>query len=129
MSTETQKRGRPRTLPTGHRVVALSLDPAELEWIDGLIAKLKASVAQGEVATRSSVIRSALRHMMKECQGRDLQELLARFQSAASERRPADLPIRLGDAAGAVGGQRWAPPAATKCRDPKFQGPGKEGNE
>jgi hypothetical protein len=85
----TEKRGRPRTLKAGHRVVALSLEPAELEWIDRLIIRLKASGTLGEVATRSSVIRAALCHMMEECQGRDIQELLPRFQSAAFENMPA----------------------------------------
>jgi hypothetical protein len=81
-----QERGRPRTLKQGHRVVTVSLDPAELEWIDVIVGELRASGIKGQGPTRSSIIRSAVRRMIEECMDLDLQVLMPRFPSAAFER-------------------------------------------
>src|ERR1035438_7711946 len=82
-----RKRGRPITLKQGHRTVAVSLDPSELEWIDALVATLRSSGIQGQGPTRSSVIRSAVRGLMEECNQLSLTQLLPRFPGAAFDGR------------------------------------------
>ena len=74
-----QGRGRPRSLKLGHRVVAVSLDPTDLEWIDSAVQRLKLSGTIGGGPTRSSIIRLAVRRMVEECEELDLEVLLARF--------------------------------------------------
>ena len=87
VTTESQGRGRPRTLKQGHRVVAVSLDPADLEWIDTMVVTLRASGIRGQGPTRSSIIRSAVQRMVKELAGMDLEVILPLFPSAAFEDR------------------------------------------
>jgi hypothetical protein len=79
MINAKQGRGRPRSLKQGHRVVGVSLDPTDLEWIDSAVQRLKLSGTIGEGPTRSSIIRLAVRRMVEEFEGLDLEVLLGRF--------------------------------------------------
>jgi Arc/MetJ-type ribon-helix-helix transcriptional regulator len=84
-SGQKQQQGRPRTLKQGYRVVAVSLDPPDLEWIDSLVSTMKASGTVGEGPTRSSVVRLAVRRMIEEYEGLDIENLMSRFLVARVE--------------------------------------------
>ena len=72
-------RGRPESLKQGHRVVAVSLDPSDLQRIDSLVLKLREVGIIGEGPTRSSVIRKAIRRMIEQDEGVGIEILTARF--------------------------------------------------
>ena len=72
------QRTSPRaTRKLGHRITAVSLEPSDQEWIDSIVGVLK-QCGTG-AASRSLVIREALRRARVELNGKDPMQILSYF--------------------------------------------------